>query len=316
MKKKHDESSVADHTSPSQRLPRPLSYRSPLLRPRILLLSLVIALVLVVIVGTTVTIFRHLGATSVTRTPTAIKTLIPTPTPTSHPTPTSTPTLIPTSVPTPLPNFLPTSTPTIPTTPSGILTWATSGQPFINDRLQFQDGNSWSENPNSVRSCQFSGGTYHASVSIANNYVPCLALAGQDSNLQNIAFQVQVTIIKGDAGGLVFHSNASGADNYSFTFCINAACGQGYYGLYIGQNMHYSHIVSGFNPAIKTGLNQTNLLTVVVLNGAIYLYINNQYLNQVQDNTFSSGYIGVTAYEGSNSTDVSFSNAEVWKLQG
>lgn len=312
MKMKNDEPSVSDDTSPFQRLPRPLRYPSTLLRRRILLLSLGIALV--VIVGTAVTVFSHPGATSVTRTTTAIKTLIPTPTPTAHPTPTPMPTLIPTPTPTPIPNLLPTSAPTIPTTPSGILTWATSGQPFINDQLQSQDGNSWSNNPNSVRSCQFSGGAYHASVSIANNYVPCLALATQDSNLQNIAFQVQVTIIKGDAGGLVFHSNASGANNYSFTFCIDAACGQGYYGLYIGQNMHYSHIVSGLNAAIKAGLNQTNLLTVVVLNGAIYLYINNQYLTQVQDNTFSSGYIGVTAYEGSNSTDVSFSNAEVWKL--
>ena len=114
----------------------------------------------------------------------------------------------------------------------------------------------------------------------------------------------------------MFHSNASGANNYSFTTCIDSACGQGYYGLWMGQNMHYSHIVSGPSTAIKTNLNQTNVLTVVTHNGDIYLYVNGQNVAYIQDNTLITGYIGFTAYEEKNPTDVSFSNAQVWKLQG
>ena len=231
----------------------------------------------------------------------------------------SVPFITPTYSPTPFsssPTPIQTLPPTIPQTPSAILSWARSGQPFINDQLQSQIGNEWSEIPTGLRRCQFSGGTYHASVSYNKSYALCLAHADQDSNLQNIAFQAQVTIIQGDAGGLIFHANPSGTSDYTFTFCINPdpACGKGYYGLFIGQGTNNSQIVADYSAAIKTDLNQTNLLTVVALNGIIYLYINNLYVKCVNDNTFSSGTIGVTAFEWNNPTDVSFSNLQVWKL--
>jgi hypothetical protein len=201
--------------------------------------------------------------------------------------------------------------------PSDVLARATSGQPFIDDPLQSQDGNNrWSENTTSLGGCRFSNGTYHASASLADRYTPCLALADQDSNLQNIAFQAQMTIIQGDVGGLIFHSNASGSNGYAFTICVDPACGKGYYGLYMSQGNGYSQLISGSSTAIKTDLKQTNLLTVVAYNGDIYLYVNDKSVAHIQDNTFISGYIGLTAYELSNSTDVSFSYAQVWKLQG
>jgi hypothetical protein len=225
------------------------------------------------------------------------------------PTPTS---ALSNSSPTPTLNL----TPTIPSNPKDILTWATSRQPIINDQLQSQDDNTWSENTTDLwRRCQFSGGTYHSIVLHSNSYAPCLALAAQDENLQNIALQVQVTIIQGDAGGLIFHSNASGSNDYSFTICINAACGgQGYYRLYLIQGAHANYLTSGPSTAIKANLNQNNLLTAVAYNGAIYLYVNDEYVAHINDNTVNAGYIGLTAYEGINSTDVSFSNIQVWKL--
>ena len=208
----------------------------------------------------------------------------------SSPSQTPTPAL---SSPPPTPTSTPT--PTVPTNPKDILTWATREQPFIDDQLQSQNGNKWSEYTNNLGGCQFSSQTYHASASRADHFTPCLMLADQDSNLQNIAFQVQMTIIQGDAGGLIFHSTASGSNDYAFYICIDPLCTKGAYKLYMCQSMRYSRIISGPSPAIKTDFNQTHVLTVVALNGDIYLYINGEYITQVHDNTYISGYIGVMA---------------------
>jgi hypothetical protein len=44
------------------------------------------------------------------------------------------------------------------------------------------------------------------------------------------------------------------------------------------------------------------------------VYVNKQYLASVTDSTYSMGQIGVTAEDLTNSTEVVFSNAKVWKL--
>jgi hypothetical protein len=311
LKGNGDNSSVS-HTfdtqrpSPPNRRPRPMRYPLAPRRLRLVLLSLSIVLVLVV---ASLVAFAHWSQTSgklapVTTTalitiPTRTPTLAPTRTSTLAPTPTRTSTLIP--------------TPTIPLTPSAVLTWARSGKPFIDDKLQFQNGNNWSENTNASGGCQFSNATYHASASHTDHYTHCLALAGQDSNLQNIAFQVQMTITKGDAGGLVFYSDAAGGNDYAFTVCITSACGPGY-SLWIGQSMRYSRVTSGSTAYLKTAADQMNQLTVVARNGDIYLYVNDMNVALVHHNTFLAGYVGVTAYEKINGTDVLFSNAQAWKL--
>ena len=71
----------------------------------------------------------------------------------------------------------------------------------------------------------------------------------------------------------------------------------------------------GTSTAIKTRLDQSNLLAVVAQNNSIYIYINQQYIAGVSDSTYRTGHIGVF---GGNYTqapaDVAFSHLQVWKL--
>ncbi|MBO0783555.1 MAG: hypothetical protein J2P37_32485, partial [Ktedonobacteraceae bacterium] len=74
-------------------------------------------------------------------------------------------------------------------------------------------------------------------------------------------------------------------------------------------------LAGGTSSAINTGLNQSNLLTVIVRGNTIYLYINQQYLTSVNDDVSSIGQIGVA---GTNTrggpVDVTFSELQLWKL--
>src|SRR5258708_24077106 len=90
---------------------------------------------------------------------------------------------------------------------TGIYTQATSGTPTINDPMAQQDTNQWElDNKTGGGSCAFSNGSYHASMPQAGFFAPCYA---QNSSFNNFSFQVQMTILKGDLGGLIFRSDCS-----------------------------------------------------------------------------------------------------------
>jgi len=185
-----------------------------------------------------------------------------------------------------------------------IYTQATSGTPALNDPLSGQDNNNWSLGS----TCAFSGGAYHALESQKNFFAVCLA---QANNYTNFAYQVQVKITKGANGGIIFRSDSAGANFYIFS---------------IGQDGNYfldsykndsslKGLSSGPSSAIKTGLNQSNLVAVVAQGSSFYLYVNQQYVATAHDSTYGSGEIGV--FGGDFDTppaDVAFNNAQVWKL--
>jgi hypothetical protein len=66
--------------------------------------------------------------------------------------------------------------------------------------------------------------------------------------------------------------------------------------------------------AIKTGLNQSNLLAVLVQRNTINLYVNNQYISSVTENTYSKGSVGISASAFVQPTEVLYNNAKVWTL--
>jgi hypothetical protein len=150
--------------------------------------------------------------------------------------------------------------------------------------------------------CGFSNGAYHATSKQAGTFAVCTA---QATNFANFTYQVQMTILSGttnDGGGLIFRSSNGSA-----------------YRLHVGINGTFDLVdqvktlVSGSNPAIKTELNQTNLLKVVARGPNITLYVNKQPIANVQDSLSSSGAIGVMAVDFTDPTDVAFTNAQVWQ---
>ncbi len=191
-------------------------------------------------------------------------------------------------------------------TPAGIYAQATSSRPVINDPLSSPNNSAWQ----SGVGCTFTGGAYHVAVNGASN-----GTCSARGTFSNFAFQVQVTVIKGIGGGLGFRLDGVRQRGYVFAISIS-----GFYALALleSNSAAYSQgrtLSSSPDPAIKIGLNQSNLLTVIARGSDIYLYINKQFVTSVYDNASSSGQIGLfTGIITASSAEVAFSNAQVWQL--
>jgi serine/threonine protein kinase len=188
---------------------------------------------------------------------------------------------------------------------------ATRRPPALDDPLRDNSkSNSGEEAINTTGSGTraFKGGAYHVSQSDPKYFQYC---TGPD--FSNFVFEVKMKIIKGDAGGVIFRAYTSNNDFYLFVVGQDNT-----YQLYLcAANGCKNNIRSSVSPAIQPGLNQTNLIAVIAQGSTIGLYVNHQLLDNVDDNTYSSGQIGVIAYPwGGNGdpTEVVYSNAKVWTL--
>jgi eukaryotic-like serine/threonine-protein kinase len=179
----------------------------------------------------------------------------------------------------------------------------TSGPPAFSDSLSKQDANQWDEDTE----CGFNNGTYHASVAGTNFYGYCIA---SRNTFANFIYQVQMTIVSGDYGGIVFRVNVP-----KFYY---ARIGQdGTYGIYRvkGRDGTFGQeLGGGFSSAIKQGPGQTNQIAIVAQGSKLDLYINQNFVASVIDGSYSDGQVGVIAVPGNSPTDVAFSNAQVWTL--
>jgi DnaJ-like protein len=193
-----------------------------------------------------------------------------------------------------------------------IYTQATSGNPTLNDPLSGQDGNNWDEASTSGEgSCKFSGNAYHAGAQQSDYFYACFA---STPTFSNFAYQVQMTIIQGDYGGIIFRANGANSKYYYFRIGKDGA-----YDLTVSHDNTFSHdqlLKSGNAPSIiKTGLNQTNLVTVVAKGSDLYLFVNQKFLDQESDSTYKSGQIGVFGGDfASKSADIAYTNAQVWTI--
>lgn len=157
--------------------------------------------------------------------------------------------------------------------------------------------------------CSFTGGTYHSSVSSTGSINTCFA---KNTNFANFSCQVNMKIVQGNQGGLIFRANESNGTYYYFHISSTDQYALDIYNTDIYQRT----LLSGVSPAILTG--KTNMISVVAIGSAFTLFINKQALPTVQDNqfdpgTYSQGAIGVVAQTTGNFTDVSFSNLIVWQ---
>lgn len=189
-----------------------------------------------------------------------------------------------------------------------IYTSATKGSPALNDSLSFNTGSSWEEDQaQGGGGCGFSGGAYHASIDQKGFYFAC---AAQNTSFSNFAYQVQMTITKGDAGGVFFRGNRSASQFYLLSIARD-----GTFDLFISKDQnHSSDLNFGNSSAIKKSTGQANLITVVVRGNSIYFYINKQYAGSANDSTYKGGQVGVFVDARTTATDVAFNNAQVWKL--
>jgi hypothetical protein len=199
------------------------------------------------------------------------------------------------------------------TTEEQIYNQATGGPPAFSDPLT-DDTNSWGVLSTSWGgSCAFTAGAYHLALSQPHYWLWCVCAS--TGNLNNFAFQVQVNIVKGNDGGIVF---SPAANDYYRAYVTTGTSSQGIPGglylLYRQEGSQYHTLRYGFSTAIQGGLNQANVVTIVVENGSFYFYDNGQFLISDSVSAFSNGTAGVGAQSDNLATDVIFSNVKIWTL--
>jgi serine/threonine protein kinase len=162
--------------------------------------------------------------------------------------------------------------------------------------------------------CTFMGGSYYVTT-LDQPILPILGCNAGLTNFSNFAYEVQMKIIKGDAGGLMFRVVTTMNANYVFFVSQN-----GTYSLYLYRGAASSNVTtltSNFSSAIKRGLNQVNLIAVVAKGRTITLYVNHQQIDSVNDSTYQQGQIGLVAGSIAGTptpTIVVYSNAKVWTI--
>jgi len=152
-------------------------------------------------------------------------------------------------------------------------------------------------------SCVFEAGAYHV-INMPQNTSIQICLAHR-TNFGDLTFQVQMNLLKGSSGGILLRAT----DTVAYYFRIGQ---DGKYALLVCTMTGTScdkTLTSGFSSYIAIGPNQTNVIAVVAKGSRIDLYVNNSYIDEVNDSSSLRGHIGVVADAGS---DVVFRNIKVW----
>jgi hypothetical protein len=189
-----------------------------------------------------------------------------------------------------------------------LYTQSTSGHPTLDTSLFYNSSAKWDIYPTKDGGgCAFTENSLHSRAFQSNYYSPCIAHA---TAFHNFALEIQMTIIEGDEGGIIFRANSHDQDFYSFRMRND-----GTYGLILTQNDgHTTPLIYDQSNLIKKGTGRTNTITIIAQGSIFYLYINKHYVGSASDNTYSTGAIGIMAVDRKNQTDVAFNNLRVWKL--
>jgi hypothetical protein len=176
------------------------------------------------------------------------------------------------------------------------------GTLVLNERLNGNSDFQWDE---ATGSCSFTPGGYHVT-DLTQARTPQVC-AARNTNFSDLTFEVQMNILQGSGGGILFRSDSSAAyyfrisqdGNYALFTCTAAeiSCTQ----LTGGGAFSWVH----------QGLNQRNLIAAVVKGNHIELYIGDEHedIDGVNNNIALHGQIGVVADANS---EVEFSDARVW----
>lgn len=174
----------------------------------------------------------------------------------------------------------------------------------LNDPLRDNsNGYFWDEGSDASAgwACGFIDGAYHVKTAVPAQFHFCTATA---TNFSNFAYEVQMTILNGNCGGITFRTDRN-LSEYYFRICTD-----GSYELFVYTN--FTEILARGDISVAEKVE--NLIAVVANGNTITLYVNNSQIDTVTDNTFSQGKIGL-AVDGINSpTEVAFRNARVWTL--
>lgn len=177
--------------------------------------------------------------------------------------------------------------------------------PILDDNLRNPDSYNW----DTGAGCSFVKDAYTATVTQKGFFLPCLA---RHTTFSNFAYQVDMKILQGDAGGLIVRANAANTQSYLFVVDQDGTYSIYYYSGSAKQRA--KTLKDGYSGSIVNGTGQENQLGVIASGTSLDFYINSKYITSVLDEHRSSGLIGVLANNYTNTTSVRYSRVEVWKL--
>jgi serine/threonine protein kinase len=185
-----------------------------------------------------------------------------------------------------------------------------SGTLALNDPLtNNSQGYEWDTQPTLYGTCRFVNGAYHVAAPTTAFYHSC---AAHNTNFTNFVYEVQMMIVSGNCGAIIFR-----ADFQNFRYYYFRICEDGSYKLlrFTRQNSSTTLVQQASSPFIHRGLNQVNTIAVVADGNSLTLYVNHSSLGTIPDTFYSKqGQIGVAADNDSSPTEVVFSDARVWTL--
>ncbi len=195
--------------------------------------------------------------------------------------------------------------------PPGAVPPVVAGNPYTHSGiLAFTDplaANNRSRQWDVNRNCAYKGGAYHVIAPDPRFSDYCTANA---TNFSNFAFEVSMKIIQGDAGGILLRVENT-RPNQFYDFYVGQ---NGTYGFEVVNGSKFSLLKGGTSTTIRQGLNAVNVLGVVAQGSSMTLYVNQQSVTSITDQSYHAGEIGVYAVVYSHVTEVVFSNARLWTL--
>lgn len=178
----------------------------------------------------------------------------------------------------------------------------------LNDPLRNNsNGYNWETKPDTGGACQFTGGAYQITESQLNTAEFCPA--HNTSFGGNFAYEVQMTIVQGTYGGLIF-SDDTNQKSYYFRWREDGSYNLVYYNETSPKPI--GPLLTGQSSAFTAGFNQTNLIAVVVQGGNLQFYANDRLVDSISVGVYGQGYIGLFASDHGDPTEVIYSNAKVW----
>jgi hypothetical protein len=204
-----------------------------------------------------------------------------------------------------------TTTPIV-TDPQVLYTQVTSSTPALSDSLGSQGSTTWQPSPGDTNSsCAYTGGALHVQGATGG----LAACFDTKDSYGDFGLEVQMTILQGNLAGIAFRLDPFGHKAYFFAVFKPNAGNPGFYVLLpfdVSSNNPSSHTLGqGTFPA---GQSRSIVLTVIARSSTIYLYINRQFVQKVEDTTSVSGLLGLLADSAKTSADVAYSNLKIWKL--
>ena len=189
---------------------------------------------------------------------------------------------------------------------------------LLTSALDQQDGLQWDENDQ----CSFRQGAYHVLLPATAYVAECFAHATPFG--PNFALQVDITVLKGYSGGLVFRAEGPSSNWDVITSRVPIDI-WGQYNFFLAGNNAPCHLSKDPNaPAycysphgiITYGTGVTNTMTVIALGSLVYLYANGFFIDQAQAPASSplTGFLGVFANGSRVTADVAFRHIKMWAI--